>query len=242
MCVCVTQRHHHHRQQRWGVVQTSGWHQVKAVHLPAAERQIHYQALVKKNKNTHVYRQRPSSLLCFFMSPFHVVSLYILAICTVTQTHLTSLSLCICNKKKSKYQYLQLIEGDIFSVNMYVCWYYWQGHKVSFSLERRSMQSAAKKKNKQKKTSVENRSSSELWITELSRVPFWDKTMPTLMEGEKKKKVLNYKYQCSEALLCTVLAPRGLKRVNEPTSTWETMIQVRMQPAVHLICLFGRTS
>lgn len=55
LCVCVMQCHHHHRQQRWGVVQTTGRHQVKAVHLPAAERQIHYQALVKTHLNTHTH-------------------------------------------------------------------------------------------------------------------------------------------------------------------------------------------
>lgn len=40
--------------------------------------------------------------------------------------------------------------------------------------------------------------------------------MPTLMK--KKKKVLNP--QCSEALLGTVSAPKGLKRVNERVSEW----------------------
>lgn len=107
--------------------------------------------LSSTRKNTHAYRQRPSSLLCLFLSPFCVVPSYILAICTDTrtQTHLTSPPLCISNKKrntlKNKYQPFLKSKEMTFSVNMYVCWYYWQGHKVSFSLEWRSMQSAAKK-------------------------------------------------------------------------------------------------
>lgn len=68
---------------------------------------------------------------------------------------------------------------------MYVCWYYRQGHKVSFSLEWRSMQSAAKNEGRK------NRSSSELWTTEISRVPFWDKKMPRLKKKKKKSLTIN---------------------------------------------------
>lgn len=38
---------------------------------------------------------------------------------------------------------------------------------------------------------AKNQSSRELWTAELSRVPFWDKTMPTTHE-EGKKKALDY--------------------------------------------------
>lgn len=77
------------------------------------------------------------------------------------------------------------------------------------------MQSAAKKTKRE-----QNQSSSELWTVELSRVPFWDKMMPRLMGGGEQKQ----NYQCSEALLCTVLAPWELKQV-------KTLIQVRMPSA-----------
>lgn len=65
LCVCVPQRHHHHRQQRRGVVQTAGRHQVKAVHLPAAERQIHNQALIK-GKHTHTHIQAKTIISAVF--------------------------------------------------------------------------------------------------------------------------------------------------------------------------------
>lgn len=81
LCVCVTQRDHHHHQQRRGVVQTPGRHQVEAVHLPAAQRQIHHQALVRAPTRP----ERPTtSLLTFSLCPLCALSVHVLAMCAHT--------------------------------------------------------------------------------------------------------------------------------------------------------------
>lgn len=158
--LCVMQCHHHHHQQWWGVVQTTGWYQVKAVHLPAAERQIHNQTLVNE-KHGHIQKQ--SSLLRLSFS----VSFSMWYFCTFyyynTHTHLISLPLCTsCKYINWPFCYKE----TIFSVNMYMylidkvtkCHFLWNGDQCKVLLNRK----------------VKNQSISKLWTTELSRVPFWD--------------------------------------------------------------------
>lgn len=150
------QCHHHHHQQWWGVVQTTGWYQVKAVHLPAAERQIHNQTLVNE-KHGHI--QKPSSLLRLSFS----VSFSMWYFCTFyyycnTHTHLISLPLCTsCKYINWPFCYKE----TIFSVNMYMylidkvtkCHFLWNGDQCKVLLNRK----------------VKNQSISKLWTTELSR-------------------------------------------------------------------------
>lgn len=83
--LCVMQCHHHHHQQWWGVVQTTGWYQVKAVHLPAAERQIHNQTLVNE-KRTATNKNHHLCCVCLSQCPFPC-GIFVHFTTTTTTTH-----------------------------------------------------------------------------------------------------------------------------------------------------------